>query len=160
MKSLFKETLLLRLFAWHTIPLLWWIQPTLVQNDDKKTILKVPLTRRTRNHLKVMYFGALAMGGEACIGIRAMETIRASKKPVDFLFNDFECQFLKKSKGDVHFVCDQVAEVEAFINEVISKNGERLEKKFSSYAVVPSVDATDVVARFTVTMTSKLRVKK
>lgn len=155
-----KETLLLRLFSWKTIPLLWWIQPSMLQNDDKKTILKIPLTRRTRNHLKVMYFGALAMGGEACIGIRAMQTIQKSKKPVDFLFNDFECQFLKKSKGDVHFICDQVSEVEAFINEVISKNGERLEKKFSSYAVVPSIDPNEVVAKFSVTMTAKMRVKK
>lgn len=160
MKILFKETLLLRLFAWKTIPLLWWIQPSLVQNDNKKTILKVPLTRRTKNHLNVMYFGALAMGGEACVGIRAMETIQRSKKPVDFLFNDFQCEFLKKSKGDVHFICDQVDEVQSFINEVIAKNGERLERKFSSYAIVPSVDANEVVARFSVTMTSKLRTKK
>ena len=36
-----------------------------------------------------MYFGALAMGAEAAIAIKAIEAIRESKQKVDFIFKDF-----------------------------------------------------------------------
>ena len=98
-----KATAQIRLYAFLYIPLLWWVRPTLVENSEKNTILKIPLCRRTKNHLGVMYFGALAMGAEAAVAIRAIKVIQTSRRKVDFIFKDFHADFLKRAEGDVFF---------------------------------------------------------
>src|SRR5947209_683163 len=95
-KSRTQKTIFLRLFSFWKIPLLGWIRPSVLESGDR-TILKVPLNRRTKNHLGVMYFGALAMGAEAAIAIKAVEAIHQSKQRVDFLFKDFQANFLKRA---------------------------------------------------------------
>lgn len=124
-----------------------------------RTILKIPLTRRTKNHLNSMYFGALAIGAEVAIAAIAVKTIADSKKPVDFVFKDFQGSFQKRADGDVHFICDQGKAVKALIEKAIA-SGEREEGIFNSYAVVPKTDAEAKVAEFTLTLSCKLRQKK
>ena len=70
-KTRFKNTLFLRLYTFFKIPLLAWVRPQVLENSTEKTVLKLCLGRRTKNHLNVMYFGALGMGAEACIALKA-----------------------------------------------------------------------------------------
>ena len=74
--NLLKANLALRIFSFLKIPLLGYVRPRIRHMDEKTTILRVPLTRRSKNHLNVMYFGALAMGAEAAVAARAFEEIR------------------------------------------------------------------------------------
>ena len=106
-KTRFKNTAFIRLYTFMKIPLIWWLQPSVMEMGDHKTILKIPLTRRTRNHLHSMYFGVLAVGVELVIAAKVVQVIYDSKKSVDFVFKDFKAEFLKRVEGDVHFVCDQ-----------------------------------------------------
>lgn len=155
----FKNTAFVRLFAFWKIPLLWWVQPTVIEMSENRTELKIPLTRRTKNHLNSMYFGALGIGAEVAIAAIAVKTIADSKKPVDFLFKDFSGKFLKRGDGDVHFICDQGQAVKALIHKAIA-SGEREEGTFQSYAIVPKTDPTAHIGEFTLTMSCKLRQKK
>jgi hypothetical protein len=151
-----KSTALIRLFTFLKIPLLWWVHPSVIENDDTKTILKIPLTRRTKNHLGVMYFGSLAMGAEAAVAIKAIQTIQKSGKKVDFIFKDFKADFLKRAEGDVHFICEQGPAVKALVEKCIA-SGERENETYRSYAVVPSKSPTEVVAEFQITLSVKRR---
>lgn len=154
-----KNTAFVRIFAFLKIPLLWWVQPTMIEMSTDRTILKIPLTRRTKNHLNSMYFGALGIGAEVAIAAIAVKTIADSKKPVDFLFKDFTGKFLKRADGDVHFICDQGQGVKALIEKAIA-SGEREEGTFQSYAIVPKKDPNEKVGEFTLTLSCKLRQKK
>ena len=90
----FKNTVLVRLFAFLKIPLLWWVRPHIIEISQSRVVLMIPLGRRSKNHLGVMYFGALAMGAEACVAIKAIRAIQESKMKVDFIFKDFQAYFL------------------------------------------------------------------
>lgn len=153
-----KANFLLRLFGIMKIPLLAWVRPTIVTMNETTTELKVPLSRRTKNHLNVMYFGALAMGAEAAVALKAFEEIHKSKKRVDFIFKDFQANFLKRAEGSVHFYCDEGPGVRELVQLAID-SGERQTKTFRSYAKVPSVNPDEIVAEFKVTMSLKLRSK-
>ena len=154
--DLFKYTALIRLYTFTYIPLLWWVRPSLVAFDDTQFVIKIPLFRRTQNHLKTMYFGALSMGGEAAVAGTAIKAIHDSGEKVDYIFKDFKAQFLKRAEGDVHFVCEQNKEIQALVQKALL-SGEREQQTFASYALVPSRSKTEKVALFEVTLSMKKR---
>ncbi len=105
-----------------------------------------------------MYFGALAMGAELVVALRAVHTIYLSKRKVDFVFKDFNIEFHKRAEGNVHFVCEQGQDVKALVDRAIeSKNRET--QTFSGYALVPEKSIEEKIASFRVTLSVKLKEK-
>lgn len=129
----------------------------MIENSKNRTVLKIPLSRRTKNHLGSMYFGALAMGAEAAVAIKAIQTIQHSKRKIDFVFKDFHADFLKRAEGDVEFTCDQGPEITALVDKCI-QTGKRETATFESYAIVPRKNPEEKVAIFKVTLSVKTRV--
>lgn len=159
--SFFEKTklnLFLKLYAMTKIPLLSYANPQFIRLEDNETELKINLNRRTRNHLNTMYFGALCMGGELVIAAKAVKAIYDNKLAVDFVFKDFQAQFLKRADGDVHFICHEGLAVEQLIKDA-SSSDERVNRVFKSYAYVPSKDKDHPVAEFTLTLSVKARRK-
>lgn len=154
-----KMTTFLRLYTFSKIPLIWWIRPSVVEVSRERSVLKIPLSRRTRNHLNSMYFGAMAIGSEVCVALKAVKAIVDSKKPVDYVFKDFKAEFHKRAEGDVHFVFENGTAVEE-LTQLAIQTGERQTKTFQGYAVVPSIDPNEKVLTFAVTLSMKLRQKK
>ena len=68
-----KLTALINAYSLVQIPLLGMITPRIMELTHKRSVVRVRLDRRTRNHLGVMYFGALAMGAELSIALKAPE---------------------------------------------------------------------------------------
>ena len=155
----FKENLFLSLYAWSKIPLIGFCSPRVIEASDTRTVLKVPLNFRTKNHLGAMYFGALAVGSELCIAMLAVKKIQESGLRIDFLFKDYKAEFLKRAEGDVHFICEQAQVVVDQINEA-QNSSERINRTMTAYAIVPSVSATEKVATFELTLSVKNRTKK
>jgi acyl-coenzyme A thioesterase PaaI-like protein len=151
----FQDNLFLLFFGLTKIPLIFFVGPTVVRLDDKECIIKIPLTRRTKNHLRSMYFGVLATGADLAGGLVAMREIQNSKKKVALSFKDFHAEFLKRAEGDVHFVCKQVPEIKQFVQDVI-KSGERMNFPIYIEAIVPTV-GQDPVATFTLTLSLKAK---
>lgn len=151
-----KETALIRLYAFMKIPLLWWVRPVMLENTQERVALKIALSRRTKNHLGTMYFGALAMGAEAAVAIKAIHTIQQSGCKVDFIFKDFHAEFLKRAEGDVVFICEQGPQIQALVEKCIQSK-ERETQAFESFAMVPSKNSQEKIALFKVTLSLKLR---
>ena len=147
------------MYAWTKISLIGFCSPRVLEADGEKTVLKVPLNWRTKNHLGAMYFGALAIGAELCIAMLAVKKIQESGQRIDFLFKDFKADFLKRAEGDVHFICEQAQTVIEQI-ESAQQSEERINRTMTAYAIVPSVSLTEKVATFELTLSVKRRVKK
>lgn len=152
----FKNTLFLRAYATAKIPLLAFIWPKIIELSQNKTILQVPLTYRSKNHLGTMYFGALSMGAEASVALTAVKKIHESGQKIDYVFKDFKAQFLKRAEGDVHFICEAGVAVAELVEKGI-QTGERQTQTFKSYAIVPSKDPQQIIAEFEVTLSLKKR---
>jgi len=150
-----KLTAIINAYSALNIPLLAFVTPTVVESGNERSVVRIRLDRRSRNHLKVMYFGALAMGGELSIALRCLTAISESKQKIDFIFKDFSAEFLKRADGHVNFVCEEAAEVKALIEKAAS-SPERLEKKFNGYAIVPS-KGDEPVMKYTLTLSVRNR---
>ena len=118
------------------IPLLSFVTPRVITLDERRAEVRVRLDHRSRNHLGVMYFGALAMGAELSVALKAIEAIGRSGKKIDFIFKDFSSEFLKRADGHVHFVCDDAAGVQALIDQAAA-GSERHHQTFEGHAFVP-----------------------
>lgn len=137
------------------IPLLAFVWPEVLEVSEGRSQLKIPFSYRTKNHLNVMYFGALCMGAEAVIGLHVIDEIRKEGK-IDFLFKDFKSQFLKRAEGDVLFVCDQGEAIRDLVrNARLTK--ERQTFTFESYAQTPAQTGNEKIAEFSLTLSVKQR---
>ena len=157
--SSFKDTFLLRAFGFLKIPMLYFISPSVVELTDEKCVIKVPLTRRSRNHLRSMYFGALSVGADCAGGLIAMRLIETEGKgKVSLIFKDFHAEFLKRAEGDVLFTCTQGAEIQALVRKAL-ESGERENLPVHLVATVPSKLGNEPVAKFTLTLSLKKKQK-
>lgn len=97
------------------------------------------------------------MGAELSIALQAIESIRQSKKRIDFIFKDFKAEFLKRADGHVHFICEDVAKVEKMIQKAC-ESPDRLEGTYQGYAVVAG-RPDEPVMKYTLTLSVKNRSK-
>jgi hypothetical protein len=156
--SLFKTNLFLKVYGLLKIPLLAYVGPKCIELTSKRSVIKIKLGRRTQNHLRVMYFGALGIGAELSIAITAVAAIHESGQKIDFIFKDFKANFLKRCDGDVLFICDEANKVRELI-ERAKTSSERLEGTFKAYSTVPSKSATEPVATYELTLSVRNRSK-
>ncbi|MCI5056966.1 MAG: DUF4442 domain-containing protein [Flavobacteriales bacterium] len=152
-----KANKMLSIFGLTKIPLIFFCRPKILRIDDQSIVVKIPLKRRTRNHLKSMYFGALAVGADVTGGFQAFYASYVLKKNVGLSFKNFKCDFHRLAKGDVHFTCEDTQEVLKMVQETI-ETGERVERTVNIKATCPDIDPEEIVA--TMALTISMRYKK
>ena len=150
-----QATRTLRAFGLFKIPLLFYVRPSVVEITADRLVVKVPLRRRTRNHLGGMYFGALCIGADCAAALLAAKLIRKRPERISLVFKDVRAEFLKRAEGDVHFFCGQGREIAGLVAEAAGSE-DRVEMPITVVATVPSQDS-DTVARFTLTLSLKRR---
>jgi acyl-coenzyme A thioesterase PaaI-like protein len=150
---LLKETALLRLLGLK-IPTLLFLGPRVMRLDETGCTVKIPFGWRSRNHVGSMYFGALCAGADLAGGLPAFRAMRAGHPKVVIVFADVKGEFLKRADGDVHFSCDQGAEVEAAVRQA-DQTGERITMPVHVTCTVPDRYGNEPVARFTLGLSMK-----
>ena len=148
-----RETFLLRLFGLARIPLLYYVGVSVVELSPQRMVVRIPLRRRTRNHLGSMYFGALCIGADVAPGAYAMYLIRQQAVAISMVFKDFRAEFLKRAEGDVHFICGQGREIAELVAQAAASD-ERVERQLDIIATVPSI-SDEPVAKFKLTLSLK-----
>ncbi len=156
MSPAFRETVAIRLWAWSKIPLLAFVRPSVIELTPDRVIIRIRLTRRTRNHLGSMYFATLCAGADTAGGLIAMRTIREEGGGVSLIFKDFTAEFLKRAEGDVHFTSEDGAAVQALVRAAI-ETGERQHLPVHVTATVPSKLGDEPVAKFVLTLSLKAK---
>lgn len=151
-----RETLALRAWAFTRIRLISYVRPRVVDLTGERCEIVVPLSRRTRNHLRSMYFGALCTGADAAAALAALRASRQAGGRVAVIFKDMQAEFVKRAEADVHFACEQGREISELI-EKADASGERQNLPVRVVATVPKLFGSDPVARFTLTLSVKRR---
>ena len=148
-----KTTRLIQLFGITKVPMIWYCRPKVIEHTDERIEIKIPLKRKTKNHLGSMYFGALAVGADITGGFLAMNPIQESGRKINLIFKDFKADFLKRPEGDVHFICNDGLAVKELV-ATVAKSNERHNFKLSIDAIVPSL-SPEIVAKFELTLSLK-----
>jgi acyl-coenzyme A thioesterase PaaI-like protein len=152
-----KETVKLRTVGLLKIPVLFFLSPTVLELDDYRCVVRIPLTRRAKNHLGSMYFGALCAGADCAGGLIAWklgDEAAARGHKIALVFKDFKADFLKRAEGDVHFTCEEGQAIRQMVDRVIA-TGERQNLPVQVTATVPSKLGKEPVAQFTLTLSLK-----
>lgn len=138
-------------FMWYfgcfKVPLIGYLHPRLITLNDKEIVIKLPLTRRSKNHLHSMYFGALAVGADLAGGLHGFYHARQAKLKVSLAFKSFQAQFLKRPESDVYFICTMGEDVKEMIAES-KKTGQRINKPLLITACTNYPQQSEDVARF------------
>ncbi len=150
-----RATVALRMWTWRSIPLISWVRPRVVQMDAARCELCIPLTRRTRNHLGSMYFGALCIGADAAAALLGFRLIRERGARISFVFKDVRGEFLRRPEADVHFACEQGRELQELMDRA-EASGERENLLVRIVATAPAI-SPEPVARFELTLSVKKR---
>jgi acyl-coenzyme A thioesterase PaaI-like protein len=149
-----KETQALRLWAWRHIRMIAWVRPRVVEMSAERCVLAVPLSRRTRNHLGSMYFGALCTGADAAAAVLGFRMLQERKSRISVVFGDVRGEFLRRPEAEVHFACDQGRELGELLDRA-ERTGERESLPVHVVATVPSLSGDEPVARFVLTLSVK-----
>jgi acyl-coenzyme A thioesterase PaaI-like protein len=150
---LLKETLLVRALGLR-IPMLLFLGPRVMRLDDDGCEVLIPLGLRSRNHVGVMYVGALCAGADLASGLNALRPIRERHRRVVPLFKDLQASFLKRADGDVVFRSDEGRRVAEAVARA-DQSGERVTIPVEVVARVPEKHGDEPVARFTMGLTLK-----
>tara|TARA_Y100001934_G_C12144669_1_gene674294 strand:+ start:286 stop:765 length:480 start_codon:yes stop_codon:yes gene_type:complete len=148
-----KLTWMIRLFGFTKVAMIAYCRPRVIVFDDTTLEIKIPLNRRTRNHINTMYFGALSVGADITGGFLALPPIQKSKRKIILLFKDFNAKFLKRAESDVHFICKDGEAVKNLVDAAI-KTQERQNFKLKIIAKTPKI-SDDIVAEFELTLSLK-----
>jgi len=154
MSSLKKAQRMLFMFGLFKIPLIGYVRPRLLEITDSRMVIKIPLRRRTRNHLGSMYFGALAIGADLAGAFQAFQVAEQMKRNVSIAFKNFEADFLKRPETDVYFIAEDGLMIQEMVDESI-KTGERVTKNVNITAVTGYPQNPEIVAEFVLGLSVK-----
>lgn len=141
------------LLGFLKIPLINFCRPRLIKMDDTTVEVKIKLRRRTKNHLKSMYFGALAVGADVAAGIHAFYFAEKSGRKVSFAFKGVKAEFLMRAESDITFVSVEGELVQkAFDSSAAS--GERVNQPIN---VIAYNDKKEAVATFEMIVSVKVK---
>lgn len=148
-----------KFFLWHfsrfKIPLIGYLKPRLLTLDEQKIVVCLPLTRRSRNHLHSMYFGALAVGADLAGGFHGFYHADRAQCKISLAFKSFQAQFLQRPESDVYFVSEQGDLVQSMIAES-KKTGERINQPITIKAYTHYLTQPQEVADFILELSIKV----
>lgn len=154
MNSLLRFKFFLWCFSHVKVPMIGYVRPRLIKLDEQTIIIRIPLTRRTRNHLHSMYFGALAVGADLAGGFHGFYHAQRANCPISLAFKSFQANFLKRPTTDVYFVCNEGTMVQKMINET-KQNGLRINKTLQITAYTDYFGQKEAIAHFLLELSLK-----
>ncbi|MDN3697738.1 MULTISPECIES: PaaI family thioesterase [Vibrio] len=149
-----KANMYLNLFGFFKVPMIWLCHPKLLVLNERSVEVRIPLKRRTKNHLSSMYFGVLAVGADVAGGFLAMEKAQQRGEKISLAFKGVEAKFLKRPEADVHFYCEDGDLIDQMLDETIG-SGERVNQDVKITATCPSLHGDEPMAEFLLTLSLK-----
>ena len=110
---------MLRIMGWWHIPMLGFVRPHLLQLDNEIVMVSIRMRRRTRNHLKSMYFGALAVGADVTAGLHAFYFADQQGVRPSFVFRSMKATFHRRATETVYFTSHEGSKVEAIVRQAM-----------------------------------------
>jgi len=135
------------------IPLIAFVRPRLLKMTDEEVLVKIKFRRKTKNHLKSMYFGALAVGADVAAGIHAFYFAETLGYKVSFAFKGMNAEFIKRAESDVFFNITQGL----LIKEAIEKSAKNEERINQNIEVQAKGEGGELVATFTMIVSVKVK---
>jgi len=143
------------LFGHFQVRMIGYLRPKIIEINDQKLVVKIALNRRSRNHLRSMYFGALAVGADVAGGFHGFYHAEKEKLNVSLVFKSFRAQFLRRPEHDVYFVSN-MGDTVAEMLERSKGSGERQNEMIRIDAFTGYPNQSEKVAEFDLELSIKV----
>lgn len=151
--NLKKYAWMLRLMGIFKIPMIGYVRPRLLGIDENNVLVRIRLRRRTKNHLKSMYFGALAVGADVTAGLHAFYFCDELNVRPSFAFKGMKAEFIKRAETDVEFSCTEGQVIREQVLKAIQTN-----ERQNHWVKVTAKDLNgDIVALFEMEISVKIK---
>ena len=150
-----KPTTMFRLWSLHNVFLLWLVRPKIVELNENRCVVRIPLNWITRRRdIHAMYLGTLCMGADVAAGLIAFTLVAQHKARMNFIFKDIRGSFLKRAEGDVVFSNNDGPLIQDLVKHALESE-ERHEATIHVTAGVPPKLGDEPVATFELTLSMK-----
>lgn len=110
----------LNTFLFFKLPSAFWCGVRVKEISDKKCVATVKHRWFNQNPFNSMYFAVQAMAAELTTGALVMYQIKKSKRNISMLVANNKCNFTKKAKGRITFICSDGHLIEEAIQKTIA----------------------------------------
>lgn len=124
-KSLRKANWQLFLFGLVKIPVIGFVRPKVIDLKEHSLSVKIPLRRRTRNHVNSMYLGVMTVGADLACGLLAFEKVKRLGLKTAPVFKNMNANYIKRAEGHVVFLCAAGEVIDTMITKA-QQTGERV----------------------------------
>ncbi len=145
------------MFGHFKVPLIGHVKPKLIQIDDQKAIIRIPLKWRNKNHLNSMYFGVLSVGADLAGGLHGFYHADKAKVKASLAFKSFHADFIKRPHEAVYFVSEDGEKVaEMFVRS--QKEQKRINEivRVGAYTGFENNPEPELVASFQLELSIKV----
>lgn len=115
-----------RAFTWLKMPSAAFVGLRLDKVDDESCETSIPGGWRSQNPFKTMYWAAQGMAAELATGVYPFAASQASERGLRMFVIGTEAEFVKRAKGRIRFVCEDIAATRAAIDETLA-SGESVD---------------------------------
>jgi len=139
-------------FTQEKIPLLAYCNPCIETLNPQQTMISIPLTAKTMNHLQSMYLGVLTIGAECTAMLMPFMSIMQQNYNIHLIVKSLTADFLKRAESDVSFICNDGELITDTMQQVLHSD-KRLNTTVtvSAFTATPKIE----VANFQVTLSMK-----
>ncbi|CAM4053769.1 DUF4442 domain-containing protein [Vibrio neonatus] len=156
LSTLQKANLYLAYFGFFKVPLLWLSRPKIITMNEEMVEIKIPLKRRTKNHLNSMYLGALVVGADVAGGFLAAMKAKDQGRKISLAFKGLNAEFFMRPESDVHFICHDGPLIDQMLAETIA-TGKRVNKDMRVIALCPTLHGDKPMAQFDIMLSLKAK---
>ena len=104
LKERFNYNLYLWLFGLTKVRMINFISPRIIDIDDTKAVINVPLNIKTRNHVKSMYIGSMVVGVDLVVGFSAYLQTKKKNRKIVVSLKISKLTLLKERKATPFFL--------------------------------------------------------
>jgi len=140
------------LFGIVKIPLIGFCRPRVHEISDEHISIKIPLNRRTRNHVKSMYLGVMSIGADLATGFLAYHLLINRNLKAAPVFKSMKVDYLKRAESDVYFICSEGKAISEMIDEM-----ERTAERINKVVTINAMCNDECVAVFEMELSMKLK---
>ena len=136
------------------IPMMRGIHPKLIEVSAAKVVVRVTLSRRTKNMYNSMYLGALDIGADCVAGFFPAKFMLETGHRVPPIIKSASVEYHKRVNTYADFTCLQGVELMQLCQKAVS-SGERHETTVVVVVTAPKEFGQEPVAKFTYVISLK-----
>lgn len=140
--------------AVRRIPMMRYIRPRLVELSAHKVVVRVDLSRRTRNLHESMFLGAFSVASDCLAGVFPVRYMFETGHRVPPIVKTSSAQFFKRVSSYAHFTCTQGQELTRACAEA-ALSGQRIEVPIDVLVTAPTEFGDEPVARINLLLSIK-----